>query len=397
MLELIGDVSAYLPNLWPLLPIIGTAILLVATPFGKAIVERWFARRPAFFLQSATFSRETALKIRPANKSAKKRRRLGLKFRGQNLPDVAQYKMVGKEIEWTFDLSKSAISDILEENQNYDIQLFFDPGNPSEPITLRFVGARYGLFATTTETEPSQRVCRTSSQLVNGILSNTNITIDAETDILVSRAFPSTTSNADWTNVHDGKELTISFLSDFSLTNGRILAEARYGWVFSFNNCSSLAFRNVTIGHTLEGYCMGGVLRFRNCSDIIIEQCDLFGCGTYGIELIDCKNVEIVDSTIRDCSYGAIRIHGSDGVVFRNCIVSGNRGFDLIGIDGELGVATFQSCTFKHNEGDGFMFNLKGRETGYGLFIWDSTFSNNLYNAVGSERVHVDERRNTFM
>ena len=53
-----------------------------------------------------------------------------------------------------------------------------------------------------------------------------------------------------------------------------------------FRECSNIKLIGLTLGHTpRKGSCMGSVLRFENCNNIQLDSLELFGCGTYGIEL----------------------------------------------------------------------------------------------------------------
>jgi hypothetical protein len=44
--------------------------------------------------------------------------------------------------------------------------------------------------------------------------------------------------------------------------------------------------------------CTGDVLILRNCEDVSISNCVLFGCGLNGLVARDCANVTFSDSNI---------------------------------------------------------------------------------------------------
>ena len=79
-----------------------------------------------------------------------------------------------------------------------------------------------------------------------------------------------------------------------------------------------------TAGHAEEpGYCLGGVLRFVNSQDILVQDCGLFGCGTLGVIGDSSKNMQIVGNDIYDCSVGGVEFTNCedvniDGNTFRN-------------------------------------------------------------------------------
>lgn len=94
----------------------------------------------------------------------------------------------------------------------------------------------------------------------------------------------------------------------------------RYAHVLSFVNCASISVSGFTAGHTDgPGFCSGGVLHFEDTDDVRIEGCDLYGCGTIGIQVWDCERVEAIGCTIRDCSMGAVTAYSSRNVQLRDC------------------------------------------------------------------------------
>jgi hypothetical protein len=164
--------------------------------------------------------------------------------------------------------------DIFQNGQDYDFEFFFDPNNTSDKVTIRFIETQNLLGSLLTDASENQiaiQTVRNPSELIASIRSNTSIFCDFDDERSnISRAFPTINSNTHWTNVHDGKELTISNLDRFELTGTKILADPRYAWVLNFSQCTNVALRNLTIGHTKSGYCQGGVLRFENCKNITL-------------------------------------------------------------------------------------------------------------------------------
>ena len=75
------------------------------------------------------------------------------------------------------------------------------------------------------------------------------------------------------------------------------------------------------MGHAPQkGSCVGSVLRFVNCSDVYMDSLELFGCGTYGIELEGCRNVYVSGTKIYECTYGALKIANSN-IEFCNSMI----------------------------------------------------------------------------
>jgi len=120
--------------------------------------------------------------------------------------------------------------------------------------------------------------------------------------------------------VYDGKELIVKDISNITVVgdNSTLLVSPRYANVINFINCTNIKLIGLTIGHTpYKGDCAGAVLRFENCSNIQLESLELYGCGTYGIELYNCKNVRVNGTKIFECSYGGMQITDSD-ISFEN-------------------------------------------------------------------------------
>ena len=104
-----------------------------------------------------------------------------------------------------------------------------------------------------------------------------------------------------------------------------------------FNNCSQLTLEGFTCGHTDgAGFCTGAVLHMLGCRDMSVTGCDLYGCGTYGLELDKCRGVHALGTTIRDCSYGALVANASADILLDNCSV--------YGIEGYGGIFSYSGC-----------------------------------------------------
>ena len=123
--------------------------------------------------------------------------------------------------------------------------------------------------------------------------------------------------------VYDGRELIIRNIHGLTLrgeSGAHLVVDAAYANVLSFENCDNIRIENLTLGHAVEkGFCTGGVIYLRNCNNVEIVNCDLYGCGTYGIEALDCSNVKVENTVIRDCSYGGLTLSYCDDVQFTDC------------------------------------------------------------------------------
>lgn len=125
-----------------------------------------------------------------------------------------------------------------------------------------------------------------------------------------------------WVDCYDGYGLWIGGIRNFHIVGeAEIITTPRYTNVLSFVSCEEISLDKMTLGHTPEGYCAGGVLYFQNCRDVVIDHADLYGCGTLGIEAANTMDLMVQNTLIHDCSYGAVQVMNSARVNFLNCSV----------------------------------------------------------------------------
>ena len=174
-----------------------------------------------------------------------------------------------------------------------------------------------------TETQ-NQVTVTTVDEFLAAIAPNTEIIVDAEL-IDLSKATGYGKTNGDyyyWVEEFDGPELFIAEVSNLTIRgsgedhNANVISSVpRYSDVLNFFNCSNIMVTGLTAGHTEEpGYCVGGVLYFMNCQDVLVEDCGLFGCGTWGVSAERSKNIQIINNDIYECSVGGIKLTSCDNV-----------------------------------------------------------------------------------
>ena len=152
----------------------------------------------------------------------------------------------------------------------------------------------------------------------------------------------------------DGRQLDLIGFHNLTIRGGRncsIIVEPRYANVLNFYNCKNISIENLTIGHTEEGYCEGGVIYCEDSEAIGIKNCDLYGCGTYGLETHNTHGVVMEKTIIRDCSYGIMELHSSQYCSFLDCDFMRCREFSLVTIDGGCHNTRFVNCRFAQNNG----------------------------------------------
>ena len=158
----------------------------------------------------------------------------------------------------------------------------------------------------------------------------------------------------------DGQQLALVNFKELIIKgekNASIEVDPRYSYCLYFVNCDHCEVHNLTIGHTEGGFCSGGVIGVRGGRQNMVKDCDLYGCGTYGLDLIETTDFALFNSNVHDCTYGIMELRSCVGVKFNTCDFFNNREYDLIEGRGVEGL-TFTDCRFFANWGDAPLFNL---------------------------------------
>ncbi|MGI6752241.1 MAG: S-layer homology domain-containing protein [Anaerovoracaceae bacterium] len=131
----------------------------------------------------------------------------------------------------------------------------------------------------------------------------------------------------------------------------------------------NVKLKNLYLGHdaNLFASCSSGVLNVSRCSNVQLDNCEIYGCGVEGINAYD-SHLKIVNSTIRDCSYN-IASFGQCKATFENCKFLRNgylipkeswanevAAFSLWGNSS----LTLQDCLFKDNYNLVFTKDMEG-------------------------------------
>ena len=161
--------------------------------------------------------------------------------------------------------------------------------------------------------------------------------------------------------VFDGNQLVVSNISNVTVVgdNSTLLVNPRYANVICFRECSNIKLIGLTLGHTpRKGSCMGSVLRFENCNNIQLDSLELFGCGTYGIELENCTNIRTNGTKIFECSYGALSIINSNLEFSNSMIYDCNKTVGCI-IEATNSQLDFNNVSIFNNYIDNYLISLE--------------------------------------
>lgn len=175
--------------------------------------------------------------------------------------------------------------------------------------------------------------------------------------------------------VFDGRQLTLVNMKQLTIEgeqNSRIVVEPRYAFCINFVDCSQCTVRNLTIGHTEGGYCEGGVIGVKRGWRNMVTDCDLYGCGTYGLELDGTNSFSLYASNIHDCTYGIMQLRDCEAVQCTHCDFFNNREYALIESNRCVGTV-FEDCRFFANYGDAPLFSFDREFTLLGCVIYHPT------------------------
>lgn len=374
---------------------IGAVAGMFAKPIAEKLVDRFFSRKPVFAASPHVIRHGWSIQIAPVNSPARRKRPLNLSFRGAIILNAGRLSRKNNTLQWNINFGEiEAIRDELIQNSFADFQLFFDSNHMSETIRVAYKPTQ----AADSELRSSVFV-ETPKSLVQSISSQRTIFI-RESELRINDAFPTTTRFVSWTSVFDGKEICISDLEEIEILGeeSALLTDPRYAWVLKFNNCHGLTIRNLTIGHTTAGYCLGGVLKFENCSRIKIDSCDLYGSGTYGFEFINCTDVDVDRTTVRDCSYGILKMTNCRNITFTDCHFANNREFDLCEFSGFIEDVMFRKSLFEKNFTNRSFFSFREiTEESSHIFVWDCSFRNNTFSRLHDKSDVLSESDNRYL
>ena len=160
--------------------------------------------------------------------------------------------------------------------------------------------------------------------------------------------------------VFDGRQLTLVNFSNLTIKGGKnasIEVDPRYSFCLNFINCDHCEVINLIIGHTEGGSCSGGVIGVNGGQRNMVKDCDLYGCGTYGLDLIETTDFSLIGSKVHDCTYGIMEMRSCQAIRFDRNDFFSNREFTLIEAMGCEGVS-FKDCRFYANAGDSPLFGL---------------------------------------
>ena len=240
--------------------------------------------------------------------------------------------------------------------------------------------------------EPTYRVTN-EKEFFQALGSNRTILVAANTEInlsviledeayftgIIGRAWLSSPEDVDSEcavseDVADGQQLTLKNFKNLIISGGggsSIVVEPRYSYVMNFVDCEEITLDNLTIGHTKGGFCMGGVIGVTGGRNVFCKDCDLYGCGTYGLVAEHTTNVSLYKCVVHDCSYGLLQLFESEGCRFYHCDFR-DSGSEIL-IEGQKSDVAFDDCRFYRNGQQRMLFYFDREFVLVNCDVWHPT------------------------
>lgn len=140
--------------------------------------------------------------------------------------------------------------------------------------------------------------------------------------------------------------------------------------VMCFERVKNLIIENIVFGHRIEkGHCDASVIHLEYCENVALNNVEMYGCGTYGIEGYNLTGLICTKCNVHDCTYGMVDLYRASDVLFDTCVFNKNKGFTMI--DGTYSSIVFDNCTLAESAED---TNLVAYDTNMTVLFKGCTF-----------------------
>lgn len=177
----------------------------------------------------------------------------------------------------------------------------------------------------------------TEEQFLNALGSNKTIVI--HNNINLSSVLNHTLKLSGYNNLTiTGKQSSIRL----GVTNGQNL-------IIDFESCNNVSLNYLVLGHETVLSCWAGVLDFKKCKNVSLTNCDIYGCGYYGIEFDDCQNIVLNTCNIHDCATRMLVVNNCEDVRVSKTIFKESDCGGVIDIHRSNQVY-FDTCSFEDSQ-----------------------------------------------
>lgn len=186
--------------------------------------------------------------------------------------------------------------------------------------------------------------------------------------------------------IHDVNGLTIR---GAGIEDTTVAAVPRYANVIKFEGCKNITVSDLTAGHTKEpGFCSGGVLFLENCSEINVDTCGLYGCGTIGVNGFGCEKLNITNCDIYECSDGAVDVTYCTEVLVSGCdihdigVKSNYAAYNLFEVNFGSGFTAY-NCKVHNNKAEGLLYANEAENVSFlSNEVTKNVFSSGAFNFI---------------
>lgn len=186
--------------------------------------------------------------------------------------------------------------------------------------------------------------------------------------------------------IHDVNGLTIR---GAGIEDTTVAAVPRYANVIKFEGCKNITVSDLTAGHTKEpGFCSGGVLFLENCSEINVDTCGLYGCGTIGVYGFGCEKLNITNCDIYECSDGAVDVTYCTEVLVSGCdihdigVKSNYAAYNLFEVNFGSGFTAY-NCKVHNNKAEGLLYANEAENVSFlSNEVTKNAFSSGAFNFI---------------
>ncbi len=129
-----------------------------------------------------------------------------------------------------------------------------------------------------------------------------------------------------------------------------IMVTYSYVPVLKLQYAQNVSFTGIVMGHDINpGHCDGAVLSTSGCTYVVLEKCDLYGSGTYGVEDYGSSFLHVRNTTIRECTRGILWLENTNNAYFIEGVMRDNAGADMVNLNSTFNIY-FEQVRFENNE-----------------------------------------------
>ena len=129
----------------------------------------------------------------------------------------------------------------------------------------------------------------------------------------------------------------------------RLVTGNGYTEVVTLSYCDGAQLKGMILGHEIEkGECDADVLKLATSQSVTIEDCGLFGCGSYGIQAENSSGLSVTGTEIYECTNGILFMNDTEDAVFERCRFYDNAGMFFLWGDTDVRI---RNSEISRNEG----------------------------------------------